>query len=454
MNIQNRKTLPKVPRLQTLLTAYRFVQNPIPVINEALQTYGMTYEVYMGGVQKIIMTADPGLIQHILQKNHRNYRKSEIQTKTLAHFLGRGLLTSEGAYWLQQRRLIQPGFHKNRLTNLAQIMTEVIEEFLVNLDEEISSNTIVDIYQKMMELTFKIVAKSLFSTSLQEKELRVLSHNLTVIQEFIIKQIRQPFLNPWFKLSGRLKRNEKLAEESNQVILNYIQERRKTDGDFDDLLQMLLDARYEDTGKGMTDRQLIEESLILFIAGHETTANATAWMWYLLSLHETETEKARREVKTQIGEQNPTFSDLSRLSYLTQIIQESMRLYPPAWITDRVAINEDQFNGIAIPKDTMIAAYIYGIHHAESLWENPEQFIPDRFAKEQKKNIPSNAYLPFGGGPRLCIGNSFAMMEMQLILAKMLQKYKVELVKDQKIEMQPLVTLRPRYGIKMKLLKI
>lgn len=451
MSNANPKFPPAVPRLTSLKNAFKFVQNPIPILNQYLAEYGDHYSFNLGGsAQKGIVSIDPHLIQHVLQKNHRKYRKSEIQTKQLKHFVGSGLLTSEGAYWLKQRRLIQPGFHKNKLAALVDIMNEEIEAYCENIDQLAHTNEIFDINHNMMEMAFRIVAKSLFGANVGEEELQLLGHNITTLQSFIIKLIRQPYLNWWYNLSGQMKKHLKLGEASKSVILKYIKDRRQDSGEYDDLLDMLLSARYEDTGEGMTDLQLLDESLILFVAGHETSANALSWTWYILSQRRDVVEKIRAELDDVIGDGKISFEKLPQLDYLRCVINESMRIYPPAWITDRVAMEDDEIDGMFIPKGTMMVLYIYGVHHSKNIWEQAEEFIPERFKKENIKGRPSFAYCPFGGGPRLCIGNSFAMMEMQLIIAKLIQRYDFELIKDQEVAMQPMITLRPKNGIKMR----
>ena len=444
--------IPTIPRLRETFNIFRFVKNPIPILNSYLNDYGDTYRFHMGLIQEGIVTTNPAFIRYILQQNNRNYAKSDIQKDKLGYFVGNGLLTADGPYWLQQRRLIQPGFHRDRLQALTAIIQSVIDEFMNDLDQLARSNTPFDIYEKMMELAFRIVARSLFSTSVNEEELGLLSTNITKIQAFLIRWIRQPFLVPWFRLTGAKKQARQLADDSDKLILRFIRERRASGIQHDDLLDMLLAARYEDTGEGMTDKQLLDESLILFVAGHETTANALAWTWYLLCQHPVAVAKVRAEL-AQLNGQNPNFADLPKLTYMRQVIEESMRLYPPAWITDRIAIQADEFEGITIPKGTLVVPYIYGVHHHAGLWPKPELFEPERFNKEANAEREPFAYMPFGGGPRLCIGNNFAMMEMQLVLATMLNRYDVQLIEDQQIELMPMVTLRPRYGIQIRLSK-
>lgn len=428
---------------------FRFVQNPIPVLDANIKIYGPTHCYYLGGVKKGFISIEPSFVQHFMQKNHRNYRKSLVQTEKLGHFLGNGLLTSDGDYWLQQRRLIQPGFHRKRLAALVGIIDQTIEQFAKEFQQDCKDKTPIDIYPKMMELAFRIVINSLFSTNTSEEELEKVSTNITEVQEFFIRQIRMPFMDPWFKFSGQLAQAERKASETNYVLLDLIKERRESGKKVDDLLQMLLDVRYENTGKGMTDQQILEEAVVLFVAGHETTANALAWTWYLLSQHPESVARIREELNTVLGDAIPKFEDLPKLEYMMQVIQESMRIYPPAWLTDRVSIEDDEINGYHIPKNTMMVAYIHGIHHSPDLWDQPELFRPERFTKEKQKERHSFAYMPFGGGPRLCIGNNFALMEMQLVLARMIRQFDFSTLPGQEIEGQPLITLRPKHGILM-----
>ena len=444
------RPIPAIPRLRALLNTRKFLRDPLGMINGSLEKFGDTFKTYIGGLYPGIVTTNPALIQHVLQKNNRNYCKSPMHFDKLAHFLGNGLLTSEGDYWLRQRRLIQPGFHRTRLAALTNIMQDVTDAFMAQFDKDIAKGEPLELSEKMMELAFRVVARALFSADLDEKDLQKIGNDITVLQQFIIRQIRQPYLNPWFRLSGKLRQHELLAEDFERRVTEIIQQRRNSGERHDDLLQMLLESRYEDTGEGMNDRQVFEESAILFVAGHETSANAMTWMWYLLSQNPEVVARIRQELDEVLNDRKPSFEDLPKLSYCTQVIEETMRLYPPAWVTDRVALADDEFEGIKIPKGVMLVTYFYGVHHAANLWPDPERFDPDRFDKERRKQQHPYAYVPFGGGPRLCIGNSFAMMEMQIALVAMIRAYDFELASGQVIEPQALVTLRPKYGIKMR----
>lgn len=435
-------------RLKSLQFAMKHSKNPIPGFLENFEQHGETYRAYLGGIQPMMVTKDPDIIRHVLQKNHRNYIKTPMIFDKLRRFLGNGLLTSEGPYWLQQRRLIQPGFHKQRLQALVEIINQVIVETEPADLRQSEQQPAIDVYPMMMRLAFDIVTRSLFSTAVSAEKLDLLSNSLTTIQAFLVQQIRQPYLNPWFQISGQLAKHIKLGKAADEVLLGMIRNRRNSGESREDLLQMLLDARYEDTGESMTDQQLLEETNILITAGHETTANALSWIFYLLAKHPDKQELLREELQKVLGNAAPTFMDLPKLSYTTQVIEESMRLYPPAWVTDRQSAIDDEVKGHQIPKGTMVVLAIYALHHDAKFWDEPEVFEPERFAPENRKQMSGNySYLPFGGGPRLCIGNSFAMMEMQLVIAHYLRKYCVQLVGNESPEMLPLVTLRPKNGI-------
>lgn len=441
---------PTIPRRVSLPSTFSFARNPIAGLTEFGKRYGETFYIYVGGVEKSLITTDPKIAQHVLQRNHRAYEKSELQTETVSRYVGRGLLTNTGASWLRQRRLIQPGFHRSRLEALTDIMQAVIDQEGDRLALRLSRGTRdVDIYQEMLNVAFRIVGRAIFSEDIEETELLDFGEKITQIQEHVIREVRLPFLRWYFKLSGQQRKFLDLSQEILNTQKRFIHRRQAAGISRDDLLQMLLDSRYEDTGLPMEERQLIDETGILFVAGHETSANALAWTFYLLAKHPEVLQKVHAELNDVCPGRAPGFTDLRSLTYLTQVINESMRLYPPAWITDRVALEDDSINGLDIPKGTVVVPFIYGIHHNSSYWEQPEVFWPERFARERQKAKTPFAFLPFGGGPRLCIGNSFALMEMQLLLANWLRRFSFHLAPNQLITAKPLITLRPEHGIRM-----
>ncbi len=441
---------PVVPRGPTFLKSARFIRNPIPVLDKHIRKYGPTYTFYMGGMRKSIVTADQDFIQHVLQKNHRAFEKSPLQTDTLSQYIGHGLLTSKSDFWLRQRRLIQPGFHKQRLQDLTKLMVDETSAYFDQLDERIENmGPEFNMHTEMNILAFRIIARTLFSTSMGEEKLKRLRWLIEHVQAFIIREVRQPFLHWWFDLSGKIRKHIRLAHETFDIIGEMVDMRQEAQETHSDLLDMLLSARYEDTGEGMERQQLIEEALILFTAGHETSANALSWAVYLLATHPDKLRKLLEEIDRVVGQKKIETADLPKLDYTRQVIEETMRLYPPAWVTDRISLEDDTFGSWHIPKGTLYILYLYGLHRSPAYWEDPDTFQPERFDANHRDTFPKLAYKPFGGGPRLCIGNHFAMMEMQVILAELFRRFTIELTEEP--EMAPMITLRPRNGIQVKL---
>jgi cytochrome P450 len=323
-------------------------------------------------------------------------------------------------------------------------MQGVIDQEL-DLLSQLSKDQAVDVYEEMLRITFRVVGRAIFSEDVVEEELNQLGDKITQIQEYVIKEVRLPFLRWWYILTGKRDLNLRLSRDILDMQRKFIRRREASGASRDDLLQMLLDARYEDTGLPMEEQQLVEETGILFVAGHETSANALAWTLYLLAQHPEIQEQLRQELEETAPGRPPAFAELRSLPILTNVIHEAMRLYPPAWITDRVALEDDKIGGVEIPKGTVIVPFIYGIHHSAQYWDDPEVFRPDRF----QENQAPFTYFPFGGGPRLCIGNNFAMMEMQLVIAAWLRRFSFQLIPDQGIKAKALITLRPANGIKM-----
>jgi cytochrome P450 len=398
-------------------------------MQESMARFGGTYFVNLG-MMRVIATQDPGLIEHVLKNNHRKYQKSAIQTDYLGRFLGKGLLTVNGDYWLKQRRLIQPGFHMDKVHALYGIMENTVSRFL----KDFPIGTI-DIYPLMHRLAFDMVIDTLFNVDVPADKRAKLGSFISEVQEFVIKDVRQPYNRWWFRLSGEMNANLKKAEGAREVIRFLIRQRTSSHSRYNDLLDMLLDARYEDTGEPMTETQVIDEILILLIAGHETTANALAWSLYLLAHNRDELQALRHATATI------SLNEVVMNPALSAVIKESMRLYPPAWISDRVALEDDVYNNHTIPKGTVIVSFYYGLHRDPKYWHAPATFQPARFLGEAEKSTKKNFY-PFGAGPRLCIGNNFAMAEMSIFLQAFLKHFDVQPGNRAPV-IRPLVTLRP-----------
>jgi cytochrome P450 len=397
------------------------------------------------------MTIDPDVVQHVLQKNNKNYEKSKLQTESFGQYIGHGLLTANGEYWLRQRRLIQPGFYKAKISVLVDTMFSEVREFVDGLESKVKINsTPIDVSAEMTELTLKVVSRSLFTTGISNEQIKDLGIKFTAVQEHIIKEVRQPVLNWWRVLIGETKKAKRMSEEVKDILRGIIEHRKKQTFLVGDLLDMLIHSKYEDTDENMTDEQILDEALIIFTAGHETTANSLSWCFYLLAQSPEIVEKIRSEYDAIKG-QGISMESLMKAEYCQMVVSESMRMYPPAWILDRVALEDDEIKNVKIAKGDLVGLYVYGSHHNPALWPNPDRFIPERFSKDAVKQQHTYAYYPFGGGPRLCIGNHFAMMEMQMSLFALLDKFDWTLSNDQPVQMQPMITLRPASTIWMNL---
>jgi cytochrome P450 len=420
--------------------------NPVHVLSKYNELFGDTFRFYLGGIKEAIVTTNPAVIQHVLKTNAENYRKSEIQVKRMGHFLGKGLLTTHGEAWRTQRRLIQKGFDRKQLDALSSIMQDSLAESLRDFDRQISAGP-VDIYPHLMKMTFAMVARSLFGARLKDEDIDLVSHTICTVQEFIVRQTIQPYLNPWFAASGELRRHEDMRVRADSVLMEYIKQRRNQ-APGNDLLQNLMDARYSD-GEGMSDELVLSESMQLLVAGHETSSNGLSWLLYLLSSRPDCLERVRQEFDSVLGDAPLSHADVPKFEFTTQVIQEGLRLYPPFWMIDREAVADDRAGDIDIPRGSTVIVYVYGAHHASLYWENPESFEPERFVKATEKLRTPFTYLPFGGGPRVCIGNQYAMLQILMILSDLLRKYDFQLTPGQAIEARPMVILRPKHGIRM-----
>jgi cytochrome P450 len=438
--------IPAVSRFRSFADSLAMARNPVEILSRYTEDFGNTFRFYIGGLKEAIVTTDPAVIQHVLKTNAENYQKSEIQVKRMGHFLGKGLLTTHGEAWRTQRRLIQKGFDRKQLDALSSIMQDSLADSLRDFDCQIGGGP-VDIYPHLMKMTFAMVARSLFGARLKDEDITMVSHTICTVQEFIVRQTLQPYLNPYFAVSGELRRHEEMRVRADSILMAYIKQRRNQEPGRD-LLQTLMDARYSD-GEGMPDELVLSESMQLLVAGHETSSNGLSWLLYLLSSRPDCLERVRQEFDAVLGDAPLSHADVLKFEFTTQVIQEGLRLYPPFWMIDRMAVADDRVGAIDIPRGSMVIVYVYGAHHAPGYWETPENFDPERFTKANEKSRKPFTYLPFGGGPRGCIGGNYAMLQMLMILSDLLRRYDFELTPGQTIEARPMVILRPKHGIRM-----
>lgn len=435
---------PEIKGKRKLYSLFNGVKDPLGVISGNHAISGDSYHLKATFTNKyFIFSQDKEFTEYILKQNHKNYFKSEIQSVTLGKYLGKGLLTNNGKDWLKQRRLIQPGFSKAKIANLVSIMEEEIDSAFSSFEKEPE----IDLYDVFHTLAFNIVAKTLFSSDIDEEKVKELGKIITEVQEVFAKEVRIPLYTQVLNILGITDKNIRKSKQAKHIIQSVLEKRRNSDEEKNDLLDMLIHARYEDTQFPMSDEQLVDEMLILFIAGHETTANALSFIFFEISQNPETEKKLRQEIRKE-GENVFTTENLMKKSFTINIIKEAMRLHSPAWAIDRQALEDDSFKDYSWKKGTLIILYITGLHRNPKYWSDPNSFIPERFDDENAKNF---AYYPFGAGPRLCIGEHFAMMEMALIVRKFYKNYSfISYQKD--LEKKALVTLRTT-SLKGKIIK-
>lgn len=451
-------TLPPGPRGHLLWgTVREFRRDILGTLQSWTKTYGDALRFRFFLHYHGYLFSHPDHNKRIFQENNRNYAKlPNPQNGLLVPLVGYGLLTNDGDSWLRQRRLVQPAFHRRRIAEFTKVMTQATAHMLQNWQGAAKEGASLDVSEEMVRLTLEIVGKSLFSVDLT-REAETVGSAFTAVNRQFREFSSHPFgiwlMNAsWLPRTRRFLGNVALLD---RVVNGIIDERRRLrqagGGEAGDVLDLLMDARDEETGEGMDDRQLRDEVMTLMLAGHETTSNALTWTLYLLSEHRDVREELQQEVDRVLAGRIPTFDDIPQLAYTTMVLEESMRLYPPAYAVSRTAVDEDVVGGFHVEKGAMITLSPYLTHRHPEFWENPDQFEPRRFSAERKAERPRYAYIPFGGGPRICIGNNFAMTEATLILAMIAQRFQLDHVPQHRVELEPLITLRPRHGMIMQL---
>ena len=393
----------------------------------------------------------PDLVKEILTKKSNNYTKRSMAFKVVKVVLGESTFTALGDTWKRKRRLVQPSFHKERIAALSTTITDTIAEMLEEWDLACDKKQTLNAAHEMMQLTLKVVVKSLFSTALSKEEVQTVANVFTPLLEATNKRVVFPFQWLYRLPIPKNATYQKYIDELDAIIFRIIKDRRKMTAPPMDLLQMLMDAQDEETGNPLSDKELRDEVMTVFIAGHETTANAMAWLWALLSQHPDIREKVEKEVAEVLGYRKPTPADFPQLAYSLKVFKETMRLYPPVPVLPRRVEQDDVLGDYLIKGGNSIFFSPYLLHRHPDFWENPSVFDPNRFDKEAQRKQHTFAYLPFGGGPRICLGNNFAMMEAVFIVAMVTQRFKLNLPSNTIIEPQISLTTRPKNGVPIQL---
>jgi cytochrome P450 len=446
MAMAKAEILPPGPSIGFPRSLLGFRRDPLSFLMNLARDYGDV--VYFKiGPQGIYLVNNPEYIKDILVTNSRNFAKSR-GLEVAKRFLGEGLLTSEGEFHRRQRRLVQPAFHQQRIQSYGAVMVDYADR----LSRSWGDQQTVDMAQEMMELTLAIIGKTLFDADV-ESEAREIRDSLTEIMHLFTFGLTLPFGDKIEKILifPRI-RFQRAKARLDAIVYRIINERRRGGVDRGDLLSMLLLSQDEDDARGMTDQQVRDEAMTLFLAGHETTANALTWAWYLMSQHPEVEQRVHAELETVLGGRLQTTEDVDKLSYTQSVFAETMRLYPPAWTIGRRALADYQLGDYHIPARSILLMSQWVTHHDERFFPDPFKFDPERWTPEARESRPRFAYYPFGGGPRVCIGEPFAWMEGILLIATLAQRWRMKLVLGHRVQTEPLITLRPKYGMRMNLI--
>ncbi|MBI4228696.1 MAG: cytochrome P450 [Deltaproteobacteria bacterium] len=436
-------SLPPGPKgLPLVGSLFDYFRDMLGFLRRTAQGYG-DIAFFKLGSRQVYLLSHPDFIKDVLVTNNRNFQKSRALQRSKI-VLGEGLLTSEGETHLRERRIIQPVFHHKRIKTYADVMTD----FASRIGEHWENGEVVDIHKEMMRLTLAIVTKTLFGANVKSGEDEIARCLTTVVNQF------PRMLFPLSEYLDRLpipgvRKFQNAMETLDKIVYSLIEERRGRSDEGEDLLSMLLSAQDEECGEGLTDSQVRDEAMTLFLAGQESTSNSLVWTWYLISRYPDIEKRLHDELDSQLGGRLPNVEDLIKLPYTRKVFSESLRLYPPAWTVVRRAIEDYQVDGYVVPSGSDIYMSQYVVHHDPRFFSDPFRFDPERWNQDKCSSLPQFAYFPFGGGPRRCIGESFAWMEGMMLMATIASKWKMRLVPGQTIVPKPLITIRPKYGMKM-----
>lgn len=442
-----KKPLPPFPdeRHWLLGSGYLLRQDPFALIEQFIEKYGDIISISVP-TKRVAMVSTPEFAKYILLDNGPNYTKS-LAYNLLKVLLGQGLVTSEGDFWKRQRRLIQPAFHRKKLEEITAMMVSRAEQAAVKFETYAADGRYFDVMPEMTALTLDIISKAMFSSGVEEKA-DLVGRQIGLLNGYTIEKLNNPIRLPFLPTPFNIK-ERKAVNILNGVVYDIINARRKEGVSKNDLLGMLLDARDEENGESMSDQQVRDEVMTIFVAGNETSSMALSWNLYLLSQNPEAEKKMLEEIDARAGAEL-NFHTMTEYVYVKQVIEESMRMFPPVWSVGRRTINEDEIGGYRIMRNTNVLIPVIHFHRSPKYWVEPQLFRPERFAPERRSSIDRYVYFPFGGGPRICIGNNFAVLEMQIILVALYRRFRFRLLDNFKVIPEPLVTLRPKNGVVMK----
>ena len=436
-------------------STFEILENPVAFLSKLANNYGPVVTIRFGGTKYYVLQ-HPDYIRHVWLDNYKQYRKPGA-TKLLRMFLGEGLSTSNGELWLRQRRLMQPAFHSQKLKYLTDVINEEVTVFINKLSK-IPDNTKIDVTHELLQLTIRIISRSMFNMHFDE-EIDIMVNALDELAYYAASWMKSLVKIPTNWPTSANKVFKKNCEVFDRIIYKIIDRRRNeiSSGHAsinNDMLDMLLNFCDEETKSPINEKLLRDEVTTIFMAGHETTAQTLSWMFYHLAKEKEINEKVKVESKIVFDNKPLLFEDITKLIYAKQVIQETLRLYPPIWAVVRRPIKSDTIHAFRLPAQSNVLLNIYGLHHHPNYWEQPENFYPEHFSAASEKARPAFVYVPFGGGPRLCLGHNFAMLVMSVVLCRIVQSFEFSVPENYVPIVEPNITLRAKQGIQLIIKKI
>lgn len=435
------------PRHWLLGPGYYAQRQPLYWVPKWIEEHGDIFRIKSPFGQATVVAA-PELVRQVLADRYAHYQQKSRPYMVLRILMGNGLVTSEGEFWRGQRKLVQPAFHRRRLDALFAMMVDRVSETVAQL----KAGTTVDFAPLLSQLTLDIISRAMFSSDVKGAAADVSGH-IALLNEYALHMLRHPwlFLLPRKFPTPFTYRQQRAMKSLNEIVRGIIQARRREPHAHDDLLSMLLSACEEDTGRGMTDEQLRDEVMTIFVAGHETTANAMAWLLYLVSQHPEVEQQLLAEIEAHWPAKGLTSENLGAFTYVRQVIEESLRVYPTIWSIGRRCMQADELGGYHIPVGMNVVVPIFHFHWNARFWPEPKRFDPSRFAPERRPAADAMTYFPFGAGPRSCIGNHFALQELMIMTVLFYRHFTFRVEPGFAVEPDPLITLRPKHGLKLML---
>lgn len=423
-------------------------ERPLDFLLAVQKTCGGVARFRLGPYLAHLVT-DPEAVKYVLVDNYKNFDRNMRQFDTIGLALGRGLLTSSGDFWLRQRRLAQPAFHRQRIAGLADQMSQIAHATLESWETHSREGSVFDLAHFMFEISFEVILRTIFATQLPVPKAeigRAIEEMIAFVDRAMTAAVTLPLSVP----TPGNRRFIKARAVIDGLTRELIAQRHEQHETSSDLLSFLMEMTDEETGQAMSDAQLLDEVKSILLAGHETVANGLTWTFYLLATHPEIMEELTNEARRVLGGRRATLEDCARLPTVTKVVKEALRLYPPGWLIGRNTATKDVVGGFEITARSMMFVVPYVTHRLSEYWPEPERFMPERFAPGEEERRPKYAYLPFGGGPHLCIGQGFAMLEMQLIVATIAQHYRVTLEPGHAVVANPRITLGAKHGVKVR----